>query len=58
MSAEEIATFITRLVNHYQQNKQLLRDAMEALEAVMKDGLNFTTEQTAEHAVLNIKQVV
>jgi hypothetical protein len=35
-----------------------VRDAMEALEAVMNDGLNFTTEQTAEHVIISIKQVV
>lgn len=40
------------------QNKDLLRNAMEALEAVMNDGLNFTTEQTAEHVISDIKQVV
>jgi hypothetical protein len=31
---------------------------MEALEAVVNDGLNFTTEQAAEHVINDIKQVV
>jgi hypothetical protein len=57
-SAEAVASFIARLVNAAQQNRDLLRDAMAALEAVINDGLNFTTEQTAEHVVNSIKQVV
>ena len=57
-SAEAIASFIIQLVNGHQQNNDLLRDAMAALEAVVNDGLNFTTEQTAEHVITHIKQVV
>ena len=57
-SAEALATFIARVVNATQQNKDLLRNAMEALEAVVNDGLNFTTEQAAEHVINDIKQVV
>jgi hypothetical protein len=57
-SAEAVAAFIVRLINAAQQNRDILRDAMEALEAVMNDGLNFTTEQTAEHVIISIKQVV
>jgi hypothetical protein len=29
-----------------------------ALEAAVNDGLNFTTEQAAEHVISDIKQVV
>ena len=57
-SAEALATFIARIVNATHQNKNLLRNAMEALEAVINDGLNFTTEQAAEHAISDIKRVV
>jgi hypothetical protein len=57
-SAEAVASFIVRLVNTSQKNRDILRDAMAALEAVMNDGLNFTTEQTAEHVIISIKQVV
>jgi hypothetical protein len=57
-SAEAVATFIVRLINAAQQNRDILRDAMEALEGVMNDGLNFTTEQTAEHVIISIKKVV
>jgi len=57
-SPEALATFIIRVVNATQQNKDLLRDAMEALEAVMKEGLNYSTEQAAEHVISDIKQVI
>ena len=57
-SAEVLANSIVCLVNATRQNEDLLRHAMEALEAVMNDGLNFTTEQTAEHVISDIKQVV
>jgi hypothetical protein len=56
-SAEAMAAFITGLVNAAQQNKDLLRDAMEALESVINDGLDFSTEQAAEHVIKDIKQV-
>jgi hypothetical protein len=57
-SAEALATFITRLVNATQQNKDLLRDAMRALEAVMTEGLTFATEQEADSVVAGIKRVI
>ena len=57
-SAKTMANFIMHLVNSYRQNDALLRDAMAALEAVVNDGLNFTTEQTAEHVITHIKNVV
>jgi hypothetical protein len=56
-SAEALAAFIARAVNTTQQNKDLLRDAMDALEAVVSDGLNFTTEQAAEHVIANFKRL-
>ena len=57
-NAKTMANFIMHLVNSYRQNNDLLRDAMAALEAVVNDGLNFTTEQTAEHVITHIKNVV
>jgi hypothetical protein len=56
-SAEALAAFIASIVNAAQQNEDLLRDAMEALEAVVNDGLNFTTEQAAEHVIANIRRL-
>ena len=56
-SPEALATFIVRAVNATQQNRDLLRDAMHALEAVLNDGLNFTTEHEAESVVTNIKRL-
>ena len=58
VSADTIAQFILGLLNNHQQNQNLLQAAMEALENVMKDGLNFTTEQSAEHVVTHIKKVM
>jgi len=57
-SAEALADFLVRLVNAHQKNQNLLRDAMEALEAVMQEGLNFATEQDAYSVVASIKQVI
>jgi hypothetical protein len=56
-SAEALAAFIASIVNAAQQNEDVLRDAMEALEAVVNDGLNFTTEQAAEHVIANIRRL-
>lgn len=59
VSAEAMATYICSLINESQPNKDLLRDAMEALEQVLEDeGLTFASEQAAEHTVRNIKQVI
>ena len=53
-SSETIANFICALVQNHQQNQNLLQAAKEALEAVMKDGLNFSTEQAADAVVVRI----
>jgi hypothetical protein len=57
-SAEALANYILALVNNSLPNSDLLRDAMSALEAVMKDGLTFTTEQEADSVVKCIKLVI
>ena len=54
-SAETIATFICGLVNEHQKNRNLLHDAMEALEMVISDGLTFSSEQVADRVVTRIK---
>jgi len=56
--AEEMASHITAVMNNHQKGQNLLHDAMQALEAVLKDGLTFSTEQTAEHVVTHIKKVM
>jgi hypothetical protein len=58
-SAEAIAVFVCHLINHNQKNKNLLLDAMEALELCMNEAdMTFATEQAADRVVTNIKQVV
>ena len=58
ISADAMAQFICGLVNDYQKNKDLLRQAMEALEAVFEEGLNYSTEQAADQVVAQIKERV
>ena len=58
ISADGVAQFICGLVNDYQKNKDLLRQAMEALEAVFEEGLNYSTEQAADQVVADIKERV
>jgi hypothetical protein len=55
-SAEALAAYITAIVNQQQRRQDLLQDAMHALELVMEDGLNFSSEQAVEHALHNIKK--
>jgi hypothetical protein len=57
-SAEALAAFIAGAVNTARRHRELLSDAMKALEAVMDDGLDFSTEQSAEHVIRDIKQVM
>lgn len=56
--AEELAAFITRVVNATLQNRDLLQDAMKALEAVVQEGLNYSTEQEADSVATSIKRVI
>ena len=55
-STGAIAQFICGLVNDYQKNKDLLREAMKALESVLNEGLNYSTEQDADEVVDSIKK--
>ncbi len=57
-SAEALAAYITAIINQQHRRQDLLQDAMHALELVMSDGLNFSSEQAAEHAVANIRKVI
>ena len=55
-SAAAMAEFITRLVNDNQKNKDLLREAMEALELCLEEeGLTFSSEQAADRVITRIK---
>lgn len=55
-SSEAIANFICGTVNNNQQNKNLLQEAMEALEICLEDeGLTFSSEQAADRVLTRIK---
>jgi hypothetical protein len=54
-SAEHIAIFVCAVINDHIKSKNLLHDAMHALELVMSDGLNFTSEQAIEKVAHRIK---
>jgi hypothetical protein len=57
ISAESMAAYVAGIINQHHCKKDALHDAMEALELVMNDGLNFSSEQAIEHALLNIKKL-
>lgn len=56
ISAEELAGFIAGLVNDSQKEQNLLQSAMEALEQVVNEGFNFSSEQAAESVLLRMKK--
>ena len=58
VTAKDIAEFLIKLVNSHRERGDLLEGAAETLEAILKDGLDFTTEQSAEHIVTHIKKVM
>ena len=55
---EAMAAYVLALIHEHQRKQGVLKDALDALEAVINDGLTFTTEQAAERAVTNIKRVI
>jgi len=55
---ETLASFILALVHEHQNKQNTLHDAMNALELVLNDCLNFTSEQAIERVVRNIKKVI
>ncbi|MFY9288427.1 MAG: hypothetical protein WAO98_07985 [Alphaproteobacteria bacterium] len=57
-SAEAIAEFALDLINDHQRNQHLLRDAIAALEAVMDDGLDFSSEQNLEKNIQKLKRQI
>lgn len=54
-SADFLAGFIVNLVNESQEDSDVLEAARKALEAVMEEGLTFSTEQEAEHVIDRLK---
>lgn len=55
---ETMAIFILAIINEHQEKRNVLCDAMDALELIINDGLTFTSEQAAEHVITNIKKVI
>jgi hypothetical protein len=53
-SAKDLATLIVTVVNQHRQSRDLLRDATETLEIVMKEGLTYSTEQEIERLISGI----
>lgn len=55
-NAESVADYICNLINENQKNKNLLQDAMKALETCMEEAsLTFSSEQAADSVVRRIK---
>lgn len=58
-SAEALADYIVRVINDNQKNKNLLLDAMEALQLCLEeDGLTFSSEQAVDRVFTRIKTKV
>jgi hypothetical protein len=53
--ADELGGFIVRLVNDSQEQGDVIHAALTALEAILEEGLTFTTEQEAERAIERLK---
>ncbi len=56
VSAEAMAQFICGLINDSQNDQDLLREAMKALESVVEEGLNYSTEQNVDEVIASIKK--
>jgi len=56
ISAEVMAQFICGLVNDNHKKKDLLKEALRALESVLEEGLNYSTEQELDEVVAHIKE--
>jgi hypothetical protein len=54
-SAETAAAYIAGLVNDMHENGDVLQSALEALEAIVDEGLNFSTEQDADIVIRRLK---
>jgi hypothetical protein len=55
--AKSLANFILRVVNDWNEHDDLFEAASEALEAVLQEGLTFSTEQEVESMVERLKRL-
>jgi len=56
VKAEAMADFILRLVNERHAEGDVLQAAFDALDGVLQEGLNFTTEQDVERVMVRLKR--
>ena len=54
--AKALGDYIVRLVNERQRDGDVLRAAFEALDGVLEQGMNFSTEQDADRVVETLKR--
>jgi ribosomal protein L22 len=55
-SAKTVANYIAELVNDAHENGDMLQGALEVLEAVINEGLTFSTEHDVDIMIRRIKQ--
>jgi len=48
---------VTKLINQHQGKQDIMREAMDALELVINDGLTFSSEQAVDHALRKLKRL-
>ena len=56
-SPEALAAYVTATINQYQNEQNLLHQAMKALEQCLEDGITFSSEQEADHVIARIKSI-
>lgn len=55
-SAEKMARFIVGAVNDNQKSERLFQEALDALEAVIQEGLTYSTEQEIELVIAELRR--
>ena len=55
-SADTLAAYIIGIVNAHHQSHDLLNAALNALEAIVDEGLTYSTEQDADTVIERIKK--
>jgi hypothetical protein len=54
-SAKALADYIAGVLNGLHSDRQLLKVAQDALEAILEEGLNYSTEQDADIVIRRLK---
>jgi len=58
VSAATLANFICFAINDYQKRKTALNNAIGALDLLLSEGINFSSEQEAERAITTIEKEI